>query len=143
MKAPDPLPQPGAWIVTADGSTFQTVGPDDDPQAEHPSAEGLHYYAESTDEVIWTPWSDVEWCGTYEEADSVSERIAQRDAERISSGNRPRVIAHTTRWDVAIYHAPGAVVPDHLRLAVQAVIQAALRAAGIDDAAVLITDEAP
>lgn len=148
MQTPDPLPQPGAWIVTADGSLYEVARSAHDLDASlpciHPPADrdGVRYVSVDSGEVIWTPWGDVEAVGTYDEVDAISDDITRDDVREAMRPRAPRPIAHTTRWEVAIYHAPGTVVPDHLRTAVQGIIQAALRVSGIDDAAVLITEEA-
>lgn len=147
MNVPDPLPQLGAWLVMADGSVYEMIHcrADGYPPCtlSAPTDAGAYYWSVDEGEPIWTPWADVEAVGTYDEADAIAADIAQRDADKLNAGNRPRVaIAHTTRWSVTIYHAPGETPPAYLRDAVRAVIQAALRAAGIDDAAVLITEEA-
>jgi hypothetical protein len=143
MITPDPLPQPGAWLVMPDGSLYETVAnPDDVPGNTGADAAGVYYLSVDSGDVIWTPWSDVEAVGTYDEVDALSAAIAQRDADKWHTGNRPRVtIAHTTRWDVTIWHAPGNPPTDAVRLAVRAIIEATLRAAGITDAAVMIEPE--
>lgn len=163
MQTPNPLPEPGAWLVMPDGSLYEVVCPEPvrgEPLPLCADTAGVYYASVDSGEVIWTPWADVEWCGTYDEAESVSDRIGQRYgwspvAPVAETGPRivgqlgahaigapaPR-IAHTTRWAVTIYHAPDAPPPAYLRGAVRSVIQAALRAAGLDDAAVLVDDEA-
>lgn len=140
MQTPDPLPQPGAWLVTAAGSMYEIRhcagehGPCTVPPAD---AEGVFYWSVDEGERIWTPWNDVYAVGTYESVDAIAAIVG---AYAIGAP-APRPIAHVTRWDVTIYHAPGNPPPDALRLAVADIIRATLRAAGIDDAAVMIDPE--
>lgn len=54
MRNPTPaqLPEPGAWIVTADGSQYEVVDAD---------TEGCRYLAvDEGGERLWTPWADVD-----------------------------------------------------------------------------------
>lgn len=61
MKAPNPLPVAGDWIVTADGSQYEvrhcapehcTVTLADD--------EGVFFWSTDEGMALWAPWEDVE-----------------------------------------------------------------------------------
>lgn len=154
MQTPDPLPQPGAWLVTADGSMYEIRhcagehGPCTVPPAD---ADGVFYWSVNEGERIWTPWSDVEAVGTYDEVDAIAadavraQSLAEWTPPAPAHETGPRIVGQlgayaigapapetVARYVVTIRHRQGGdpYTPAMLR-AVADVMASALAAAGI------------
>jgi hypothetical protein len=119
MRTPDPLPEPGAWLVMPDGSMYEVMGGDDDPHADDPTPEGVHYLSVDSGEVIYTPWTDVHAVGTYESVDAIAAALAAAPPRR------------TDRFVLTITHDEATPPPDAFRGAVAGLVYAVLDVAGI------------
>ena len=80
MKVPDPLPKPGTWAVTLDGSQYQII-----PCCGHTAEDacsngwadedGCYIYSVEDDERYWYGWADLAGIGTSDEASAIAEDI--------------------------------------------------------------------
>lgn len=150
MQTPNPLPQPGAWLVMPDGIVYEVVEPTcyvtncPDQGTEHAADahpawhgslaaddRGVTYLSVDSGESIWTPWADVYAVGTYSEVDAIAAAL-DRDDVREAFAPRAAEPETVARYVVTIRHRQGGdpYTPAMLR-AVADVMAAALSAAGI------------
>lgn len=78
MRAPDPLPQPGDWVATVDGSTYELVNHCEPVRGEActiPAADATGCYVLLVDsgDVAWAAWADIVAVGDMRTADAAVE----------------------------------------------------------------------
>lgn len=149
MNTPHPLPEPGWWLVMPDGGLYEARhcrtahGPCSVSVADDA---GCYYYSVSDDEVLWTPWSDVD--SVYEDGDEAEVRADELadewQARRIGavilgvdSARRPDI----TAYRLTIRHDASTPPPAHVMRAAASVISAALGAAGVVAAVTIEPDK--
>ena len=95
MKAPDPLPVAGDWIVTDDGSRFEVrhCAPDHCTMTLA-DADGAYAWLADAEEHAWFPWSDVERIERAEatESEPVRSRFRLTISHRDAVGPTPAVL---------------------------------------------------
>lgn len=143
MMTPNPLPEPGWWLVMSDGSLYEVVDPqafdDADPEQTGPAAtaEGVYYLAVDAGEVIWTPWADDSvdsvW-PTEAEAEVRGDAIEAEWSDDYADGltSVPPPLDREARYAVTIRHRQGGdpFTPAMLA-ALSELLTASLSAAGI------------
>ena len=94
MIRPDPLPEPGWWLVLNGDELYEVVSPrpqlgaDPEPCA---TAEGVFYVSVADAEVIWTPWGDASVTGvhpTLAEAEAAIEESRTTTVLRVTIRHR-------------------------------------------------------
>ncbi len=141
MMTPNPLPEPGWWLVMPDGSQYECIPPE--PVRGQPvplccDEEGAYYVSVDSGEAIWTPWADVD--SVHADPDAAQLRAdalmdeweAKHGPSRPAPDYEPFPLDREARYAVTIHHRQGGdpLTPAMLR-ALGEVIGAAMSAAGI------------
>ena len=112
MNTPTPLPEPGWWLVMPDGSQYEArhCRTDHGPCSVSVADDaGCYFYSVSDDEVLWTPWGDVDSIHPDPEA-------AQARADALTAESAARMAAEVpalypldreARYAVTIRHRQG------------------------------------
>lgn len=112
MQTPNPLPQPGWWLVI-NGDELYEVRHCANPDGSHCTTtvaedDGLYYWSVNEGEAIWTPWDDPSVTAVYPtlaEAEAAIEASRTTTVLRVTIRHRipapfptPEALRDIERW---------------------------------------------